>query len=518
MRVHRSHQGMYDARAVNIGYTSDRDKHSPTYKKYIPEEEQIESVNNLFHRLIAHGGDLVALSHELENTPGYHFPRYKDPLSHSKCTLFHVPGGYRIHSIATLERILRNPVYIGTWKTGNKTYPNNHAAIVDKDIWNLTQSLLDKRKEEQRPIPREQSEACVLRSLLIKPFKGHKLSIITKNNAIRLLRKRHEHSMEHSKLKTFPLDVLVNLFKETFLEKLKNEKQCKEYAKAIILLHQRAYTNREHIQETYDKMTARYQKLYNTYIEANGPEPERAIKLAHAEMLEMEPEIKRLESVLGSKGQSLYPLKELELLLAAIKTHWNDLQVDTLNGLALLFCKGITPTPLSPRLWKIEIEWELWGKETWLGWTKKARHIWEPEEIEELRELVEQGIPKDQWMDHLPNQTRWGINTAFFKHLSSNLGYRKLYGIQPFHFKQYSDRIANLSINDQKVAKQYNIELHSIDLDENHLFFIEHTPPITPLVEGTENEGNGQETNGENSQETCEGDAQKAQRTREKGN
>ncbi len=168
-------------RAVNIGYTSDRgDKHSLTYKKYVPEEGQIESVNNLFHKLIAYGGNLVALSHELEDAPGYHFPSYKDPLSHSKCTLTHVSGGYRIHSIATLERILRNRVYIGDWVTGDKVYPNNHVAIVDRDVWNLTQTLMDKRKQEKRSIPREKSIDCVLRGLLIKKFKGQKIIILKK--------------------------------------------------------------------------------------------------------------------------------------------------------------------------------------------------------------------------------------------------------------------------------------------------------------------------------------------------
>lgn len=122
--------------------------------------------------------------------------------------------------------------------------------------------------------------------------------------------------------------------------------------------------------------------------------------------------------------------------------------------------QGITPTPLSPRFWQIEIGWELWGTETWLGWTSKARHIWEPEEIEELRKLVEQGTPKDQWTELLPYQTRWGINTAYHKHLSTNPDYRKLYGVHPFKFKHYSDRIADLSVNDRKVAEMCEIDLH----------------------------------------------------------
>ncbi len=506
MRVYKSHQGMYDARAINIGYTVDRDKHSKTYKKYIPEEGQIESVKNLFNRLIAHGGDLVALAHELEDTPGYHFPKYKDPLSHSKCNMFSVSRGYRIRSVLGLKRILRNPVYIGTWKTGGKEYSNNHMAIIDKDVWELVQTLLDKYEEENRSTPHKQSEDCVLRGLLIRPLQEQMIMIDTTANVIRLRSRKHKNAMRHSKVKTIPLDVLICLFRETFLDKLKDEEQCREYAKAITLVHQREYNNREHIQETYNNLVARYQRLYNTYTEKDGPEPERAKMLARVEMLDIEPEIKRLENVLESKERPIYPLKELEELLVAIRTHWDKLNVSTLNGLARLFCNGITPTPLSSRFWKIEVEWELWGKETWLIWTDQARHIWEPEEIEELRQLAEQGIPQDQWMELLPDQPRWGINAAYLKHLSANPEYRQRYGAELFRSKRYRrDKVNNLSINDRKVAEQYNIDLRSINIDECHLFFIEQITPLTQLKKETEGKnGSGEVLGNEEGKQTTQ--------------
>ncbi|HYU72090.1 MAG TPA: recombinase family protein, partial [Ktedonobacteraceae bacterium] len=53
MRVFASHSGKYDSRTLNIGYTVDRDKHSLTYKRYVPLPKHAEIVNEkIFLRLI----------------------------------------------------------------------------------------------------------------------------------------------------------------------------------------------------------------------------------------------------------------------------------------------------------------------------------------------------------------------------------------------------------------------------------------------------------------------------------
>src|SRR2546421_1012030 len=144
MRVFASHLGKYDSRTLNIGYTVDRDKHSCTYKRYVPLPKHAEIVNEkIFLRLIDYGGDAFALMHELEQQEGVHFPWHDDPLFNNKIELLKVPGvGYRIGTYTTLLHILRNPVYIGTWKTGNKEYPGSHEAIVTRQTWDTVQYLL----------------------------------------------------------------------------------------------------------------------------------------------------------------------------------------------------------------------------------------------------------------------------------------------------------------------------------------------------------------------------------------
>ncbi len=171
MRVFASHAGKYDSRTLNIGYTVDRDKHSRTYKKYVVLPKHAEAVKEkIFLRLIDYGGDAFALMHELEQE-AVHFEWHDDPLFNNKTELIKIPGvGYRIGTYSTLLHILKNPVYIGTWKTGNKEYPNNHEAILDRATWDTVQYLLDRHQQENHPTARNREGDSVVRGLILRPF------------------------------------------------------------------------------------------------------------------------------------------------------------------------------------------------------------------------------------------------------------------------------------------------------------------------------------------------------------
>ncbi len=131
----------------------DKDKHSLTYKRYVPLPKHAEIVNEkIFLRLIDHGGDAFALMHELEQQEEVHFPWHDDPLFNNKIELLKVPGvGYRIGTYTTLLHILRNPVYIGTWKTGDKEYPGSHEAIVTRQTWDTDNTSLTKDRRTSTP-------------------------------------------------------------------------------------------------------------------------------------------------------------------------------------------------------------------------------------------------------------------------------------------------------------------------------------------------------------------------------
>jgi len=149
MRVFSSHRGYYDARCIIPGYYVEKEKHSPMFKKYVVYEPHAEKVRYLYHRFIELGGSVTALLHELEADPGPHFFGCPSDHFHKKSNLIKVTGGYRIGSRVTLQGILSNKTYLGTWCTGDREYPKNHAAIIDQGTWNTVQFLLRKAQESR---------------------------------------------------------------------------------------------------------------------------------------------------------------------------------------------------------------------------------------------------------------------------------------------------------------------------------------------------------------------------------
>ena len=252
MRVFASHLGKYDSRTLNIGYTVDRDKHSCTYKRYVPLPKHAEIVNEkIFLRLIDYGGDAFALMHELEQQEGVHFPWHDDPLFNNKIELLKVPGvGYRIGTYTTLLHILRNPVYIGTWKTGNKEYPGSHEAIVTRQTWDTVQYLLDRRQESIHPHPRNHRRDTLLKGLIMRPFPGCIVSVSPHNGEISLAWKDGENRMHPNRRDIITLATVETMFQDVFTRRVLLDDKCHQYAQAASSLYEAEAKDRVHIQET----------------------------------------------------------------------------------------------------------------------------------------------------------------------------------------------------------------------------------------------------------------------------
>ncbi len=252
MRVFASHSGKYDSRTLNIGYTVDRDKHSLTYKRYVPLPKHAEIVNEkIFLRLIDHGGDAFDLMHELEQQEGVHFPWHDDPLFNNKIELLKVPGvGYRIGTYTTLLHILRNPVYIGTWKTGNKEYPGSHEAIVTRQTWDTVQYLLDRRQESIHPHPRNHRRDTLLKGLIMRPFPGCIVSVSPHNGEISLAWKDGENRMHPNRRDIITLATVETMFQDVFTRRVLLDDKCHQYAQAASSLYEAEAKDRVHIQET----------------------------------------------------------------------------------------------------------------------------------------------------------------------------------------------------------------------------------------------------------------------------
>jgi Recombinase/Resolvase, N terminal domain len=414
MRAFASHSGKYDSRSINIGYTVDRDKHSPTYKRYIPLPKHAEIMKDtIFLRLIDYGGDAFALMHELEQQEGVHFPWHDDPLFNSKVELLKIPGvGYRIGTYTTLLHILRNPVYIGTWKTGDKAYPGNHEAIIDENTWDTVQYLLDRRQESIHPQQRNRSYDTLLRGLILRPFPGCIVSVSPHNGEISLAWKDNENRMHPNRRDSIPLATVETMFQEIFTRRVLRDNKCYQYAEAASSLYKAEAKNRKHIQETITGLEGQRRVILDDLEDPTkrAKMSERTVGEKYQKVAEREGEIARLQAVLNRPSKYL-PLPDLISLIEQLRRDWNSLPPADIRNVAIVFCKGILLTPRSNHTWSFEVQWELWPSDTGIFWLNVGdKYHWFDEDIATLHALASRSATTEEVLASLPKFSQTAIS------------------------------------------------------------------------------------------------------------
>lgn len=103
------------------GYIVDRNKKSPTFRRYIRYMPWCPIILHMFERYRELNDNLMSLHREFDSLP-FMFPDFEDwvdPEIIAKVKLGKVPGGYTM-SLSTMTRMLTNPVYVGWWIYENK--------------------------------------------------------------------------------------------------------------------------------------------------------------------------------------------------------------------------------------------------------------------------------------------------------------------------------------------------------------------------------------------------------------
>ena len=133
LRQRVSERGGYDGRGIAVGYTVDRNRNSPTFKKYLIYEPHAEVVRWLFRRYRELCGNLHALCREL-NQLTFVFPPFQQGIELTRYQLSRSPSGGYLLSRSGLKFLLTNVVYIGWWMFQESVVQkDNHPAIVDED-------------------------------------------------------------------------------------------------------------------------------------------------------------------------------------------------------------------------------------------------------------------------------------------------------------------------------------------------------------------------------------------------
>jgi hypothetical protein len=455
MRAFASHSGKYDSRAINIGYIVDRDKHSKTYKKYIPLPKHAEIVKEkLFLRLVDLGGDVLALMHELEEQPGVHFPWYDDPLFNNRLNLTKIPGvGYRIGAQKTLIGILRNKVYIGTWKTGEKEYPNNHEAIVTHEVWDAVQYLLDKRQESIRPQQRNKGQDTLLKGLILRPDPKYVVSVSSPNGEISFDWKDNPKRMARNRRDSIPLAIVEEMFKDVFTRRVLMDERCYQYAQAAQSLYKAEAKKHEHIQETITGLEAQRRAILN---DLENPKiratmSERTVEEKYEKVASIESEVGRLNAVLARPSKHL-PLPDLLTLIDQLRESWDSLPPNKIRDVAIVFCQGILLTPRSNHIWSFEVKWELWPDDKGIMWLNIGdKFHWLDEDIALLKALAEQGASTPEFLEALPKFSQTAIS-----HMSKRECGRRIIPKASYRMDAYMTR------EDMQVLEEYGVSIDQI--------------------------------------------------------
>ena len=134
-----------------------------------------------------------------------------------------------------LYKMLRNPLYIGMIRHKGKTFPGQHAAILDRALWDQAQAILadDARLRASQTMTRHNSEA-ILRGLLFAPDGDRMLPTATrKKNG-----KRYRYYLPYSDKKygrgTNPFGIVpAEKIEALVLEQIKAALQAPEMIQAV---------------------------------------------------------------------------------------------------------------------------------------------------------------------------------------------------------------------------------------------------------------------------------------------
>jgi DNA invertase Pin-like site-specific DNA recombinase len=111
-------------------------------RKLVVNEAEAETVRHIFNRYCALGS-VRALAQELET--GKIFSKVRTAADGTSY-------GGKSFSRGALYQLLQNKIYIGLTTHKGQSYPGEHEAIVDDDLWESTQTLLDSNRVERRSL------------------------------------------------------------------------------------------------------------------------------------------------------------------------------------------------------------------------------------------------------------------------------------------------------------------------------------------------------------------------------
>jgi hypothetical protein len=399
--------------SITVGYIANRDKKSPMYGIFIIYEPHAQVVRWLFVRIVELAFDLNALKRELQLMP-FVFPKFEswvDRVFVERCNLREQNGGYSLCE-TTLERILTNEVYIGTYRREGVVRYHNHEAIVDEELfWTVYDHLKDTRPDgtptnRVRLVRYSQPAKSAREPLLVFTSTMEKVSIsFGRSGKWYHYLARRNNGMGRDTPLAVEADFLENAIVKKLFEKLQHaDIGDLEERRKIVLSEKAARVKKlnrdiETIDEEVATLTENMGKIKTDSV---VEQLETRIARLLERKAEAETEIAKI-----TQAYKDIAIGTLEEELADLEQFWNERSFGLRKALLKLLIKKASLDYISPRFFSVTIEWEYgeWGIEQGIFDKGTSNKEWTPEENTILRDLypecsqleIMQALPTRSW-------------------------------------------------------------------------------------------------------------------------
>lgn len=506
------------------GYIVDRNKKSPTFRRYVRYMPWCPIILRMFERYRELNDNLMELHREYDALP-FMFPDFEawvDPEIIAKVKLRRVPGGYTM-SLSAMTRMLINPVYIGWWIYENNILVDeagkpiiNHEPVIPPErqeelFWHVFRQrspyAIDGSKNTdtigQRPRRYTQLDSppnpAMLKKLVTAADPAYIVRVVPQYNAksfrtgkyLYAFKQRMNGYASGSKyqLATSTVDTV---YWHSLMLHLWQTEDFTDYAKTEV---QENTTKEAEIQEAQaqaaacDRKIAKLLKRLDVAEEGEDDEEDRKV-FTEEEQEAQEKALKKLIKYLKDEiakftAEKTRQEKRLEKLqegkgdtYAAQMIEYHDLlrelgdrareiySIEELYDVVETFTIAVTLDTVSPRVWKMTIAWRdpQWGQDEIVSLRVAGNPsvTWTDEEREILR--MQYGIStRQELLELLPTRSWIGIRT-----IASEMGLRRNRDDHENLFPY------DICLADWQAIQEYGLE---IAVDRNNLL-------VRPTYEG----------------------------------
>jgi len=456
-------QGLYDGGPVLIGYIIDRNPNSSTYKKYIPYQPHAQRSLEIFQWLYDCGGVFGILESRLDNLP-YMYPIEEQWVKDQKAfsTAMKIVYGTELDEEGKLKPIgysfsreglkdyLRNRTLLGDYKYGDEWLPDNHQAIIPRDLWEFAQEVIHSMKEKDMrkrhyhtPVP------SVIYDLL------HAGSGVEQKCVTRRLDKGTYTIVEYKGLRqgiiaSIDIDAFENIFLDKFTERLKETDRFENYEQNLLEPEQKAEERKHNLRDAISELTEQIDGLFLTLKSPKLETDQRNDFVEErAKLIRRRDALKR-ELDAQSPLQTYLKYKDLMHLMSK---YWDRYPFEDRQALVALLIRKVHLEYLSPRFLQITVEWKEFPADIGIIQRPIACSFrWTSEEDQIIREIYTTAMPQEL-LDTFPRRTWEGIRNR----AAELKVHRPLSARAKIPYR-------NVSKQDVQLARQYHIPLKELTM------------------------------------------------------